>query len=368
MRIILIMIITMGLYLLQRHFYVRNCFKKLEAEVKFSTTSIFQGEEVILTVSVSNKKIMPIWWLGVKYNLSRNLRFQEMKDGYAGIDNYCRDTFFVMAYERITKKYNLFAVKRGYYSIKEIEINSGDLFNDTRLIKKLANNTELYVYPELISLKEIDIVFNKIYGEIIAQRSLLEDPFQLRGIREYSSFDSMKAVNWKASARSGELKVNQFENTSSAGVTIILNVEKYNSYDNMEVLERAISITASLATRFMKNGIEVEVISNGRSDISGEAISVQGGSNIKRSIEIYEALATLNVDKLERPLANLIDEEIRYMRKNRVIILVSHYHNSKTLEVFMTKLLQGYSLQWIIPEGETAVAQLKDIEEYIIRV
>jgi uncharacterized protein (DUF58 family) len=368
MRIILILVVTVGFYWIQRYIYVKNCFKKLETEIKFSSGSVFQGEEVKLTISVANKKIIPIWWLGVKYVLSRNLRFEEMKKNYSGVDNYCTDTFFVMSYERVTKLYSLFAAKRGYYTIREMEINSGDLFSDTRLIKKLRNNTELYVYPKLLTTKEINIVFNKIYGEMITRKNLLEDPFQLKGIREYSPFDSMKAVNWKATARSGELKVNQFESTNSTGITILLNVEKFNNFDKIEILESAVSITASLATEFIKKGIEVEVLSNGISEISGEALRVQGGSTIERNIEIYEALAALNVDKMEFTLVDLINEEICSGRKNRVIILVSHYHSIASAGVFRTKLLQGYTLKWIAPLYEGADIPFEGIEEYVIRM
>ena len=368
MRIILILVVTIIFYWAMRQVFISNCFRNLSAEVKFDHSSIFQGETVNLTISVSNKKLIPLWWLVVKYKLSRRLVFINNNDNGLGNDNYCAETFFVMSYERVTKEYKLLALKRGYYFIGELELNSGDFFGDTRLIKKLSNNTELYVYPEPIDTGEVNILYNKIYGEIIAKRSFLEDPFQLKGIREYSPFDSMKIVNWKATARSGELKVNQFNSTCSGGITILLNVEKFNNFDKAEILEKAVSLAAALATKFIKVGLEVELISNGRNQVLGEAVRVEGGSNFEKNIEIYEALAALNIDIMERSLLDLIDEEIIHWRKNKVIILISHYNNINAMEAFRTKLLQGYTLKWIVPEGDKVECTFDRLEEFVVRM
>lgn len=366
MRIILILFVTIGFYWLQRYIFVRNCYKKLNAEVNFDNSGLFEGESFKLTITVSNKKVMPIWWLAVKYKLSRNLVFQGIEDNNLGNDNYCSESFFVMSYERVIKEYELSASKRGYYYIGEIELNSGDFFGDTRLIRKLNNSSELYVYPRLIATEEIKIVFNKIYGEIITKRTFLEDPFQLRGIREYSPFDSMKSVNWKASARSGELKVNQFESTCSGGITILLNVEKFNNFDKPEVLEKAASIAASLATEFIKVGLEVELLSNGRNEVQGEEVSVEPGSTLEKNIEIYEALAGLNVNIMKRPLIDFIEEEISPRRKNKVIILISHYNSIGAMEVFRTKAAQGYTVKWIIPEYEKLEISFDSVEDFVV--
>jgi uncharacterized protein (DUF58 family) len=366
MRVILILVVTIGFYWAVRYVFVENCFKKLSAEINFDNSSIFQGETLKLTISVSNKKLIPLWWLVVKYNISRNLIFNDTTDNGLGNDNYCADTFFVMSYERVTKEYTLLASKRGYYSIKELELNSGDFFGDTRLIKKLNNCTELYVYPRPIDTDTMNIVFKKIYGEIIAKRNFLEDPFQLRGIREYSPFDSMKSVNWKATARSGELKVNQFDSTCCGGVTILLNVEKFNNFDKIEILEKAVSLAASFATEFIKVGLEVELISNGRNEVLGEAVRVKGGSSFENNIEIYEALAALNTNLMEKSLIDLINEEILPWRKNKVIILISHYKNIGVMEAFRTKLLQGYTLKWIVPEGENLDIDFGKLEEFVV--
>ncbi|MDP4089405.1 MAG: DUF58 domain-containing protein [Bacillota bacterium] len=363
MRIILIFSVVMFFYFLQRKIYINRCFKKVNADVKFESTEVFQGEYLNLRLTLTNKKIMPLWWLGVKYVLSRNIVFSEDEEDGIGNDNYRRDVFFMMPYERITKDYTVKASKRGYYLINGIELNSGDLFGDRRLLKKLKNNTELFVYPRLISTDDLNIVFQRINGELITRRNLLEDPFQLRGIREYTPFDSMKAINWKATARSSDLKVNQFESTCSGGVTLILNVEKFNSFDSEDLVEEAVSIAASLATRYINQGISVEVISNGCDCIEGLPVRVREASTFNKNIEIYEALAQLDISRMERHLSDLINEEVSAGRKEKIIVVISHFYGKEAVECYKTKVMEGFNMKWIVPIKDNRDVPPADIEE-----
>ncbi len=363
MRIILIFSVVFLFYFLQREIYIRKCFDKVSANLKFDCSEVFKGEALKLTLTITNKKFIPLWWIGVKYDLSRGISYFDDSEAEVSKDNYRKDVFFMLPYERLTKSYDIKAVKRGYYNIEQIELNSGDLFSDTRMLKKISNGSELYVYPRLISTEQMDIVFNKINGEVITRRNLIEDPFQLRGIREYNSFDSMKNVNWKATARSSQLKVNQYESTCSGGVTILLNVEKFNDFDDEELIEESISIAASISAKFINQGINVEVISNGADVINGSKIMVQGASTLNKNIEIYEALSLLHIGNTKVPLIDLINEEITLKRKDRIILLISHYYKNDIIEEYMEKQMQGFSVKWILPKKDDKNLPPEGIEQ-----
>jgi len=365
MRILLILVVAIGFYIIIREIYVKNCFKNLSSEVAFDKKAVFQGEYCKVKVCLTNKKLFPLWWIVVRYKLSKNLVFVEEGDLQKGHDNYRTEGFYLRSYEKVTREYTLLGERRGYYEIKELELLSGDLFGDTRLIKRYTNDAVLYVYPQIVPIEEISLLFNKINGEIIAKKQLLEDPFQLRGIREYSPFDSMKTINWKATAKSGELKVNQFDTTSSVGITILLNVEKYNEFDDINLLEKGISIAASLANEFIKRGMDVELISNGRNDATGEALEVEAGSYAEKIREVYEALAALNISNKEFGLVDLLNSNLTYHRKNRVIVIVSHYYSPEAVEIFSLKLREGYSLRWIVPKMKDEGKIFEGLEEFI---
>lgn len=366
MRILLILTVAIGFYIIIREIYIRNCFKNLSAEIAFERKGIFQGESCKIIISLTNKKLFPLWWIVVRYKLSKNLVFVEECDLQKGHDNYRAEGFYLRSYEKVTKEYTLLGKRRGYHVINEFELLSGDLFGDSRLIKNYYNEAVLFVYPQLIPMEEISLLFNKINGELITKKNLLADPFLLRGIREYSPFDSMKTINWKATAKSGDLKVNQYDSTSSVGITILLNVEKYNEFDDINQLERGISIAAALVNEYIKNGMDVEVISNGRNEITGQALQVESGSYIEKVREVYEALAALNINKKEFQLVDLINNKITFHRKERVILIVSHYYSTAAVEAFKLKIQDGYSIRWIVPKMREEEISFEGLEEFMV--
>lgn len=366
MRIVLIFLIILILYWLQESIYVRNCFKRFSSSIDFSTHGVFEGEVVKLKFVLMNAKLIPLWWLGIKYNLSRHLIFNEDTNENEGNDNFRKDMFFVGSYEKVTKTYDIMAAKRGYYGIWEMEQTTGDIFGNLRVIKTLPCHTDLYVYPRLIDTMEMDIAFNKMNGEILTKRHIVEDPFQLRGIREYHPFDSMKMVNWNATARSGELKVNQYDYTASGEVLIFLNIERYNSWDPEKLVEESISLCASLCTQYLDFGMTIEVISNGCDAITGEPIEVGEGSNFNHNINIYENLARIDINKMKCSIAEVIEEKLDASRKNKVIILISHYFGESVVEAVREAKLKGYDFKWIIPKEINTKVIIDDLKDLYI--
>ena len=62
-------------------------------------------------------------------------------------------------------------------------------------------------------------------GSITSRQFLYEDPFEFRGIRDYTITDPMNKINWKASARSGNLMVNLHDSHCFSRGNFILNLE-----------------------------------------------------------------------------------------------------------------------------------------------
>lgn len=62
-------------------------------------------------------------------------------------------------------------------------------------------------------------------GVLEGRRGMVEDPFAFAGMREYDGTDPMNRINWKASARSGNLMVNLQNSTYSPRVACFVDVE-----------------------------------------------------------------------------------------------------------------------------------------------
>ena len=77
--------------------------------------------------------------------------------------------------------------------------------------------------------------------------------------------DSVRAVNWRATARTGELHTNEFDPTSLAAVRLLLDVGSlYRPWEaiNPELMEVLCVVGASLAAAFSGRGFAVGLACN----------------------------------------------------------------------------------------------------------
>ena len=112
-----------------------------------------------------------------------------------------------------TRRIKVKCRKRGYFVFPRVGITTADLFLLDHYTKEFENDSELVVLPEVIPADIIEMLMSVTMSDMQCRRSVITDPFALAGIREYGPGDPMKSINWKASAKTGELMVNQNAST-----------------------------------------------------------------------------------------------------------------------------------------------------------
>ena len=208
--------------------------------------------------------------------------------------------------------------------------------------------------------------FKSLSGEILTKRNIVEDPFQLRGIREYHPFDSIKAVNWSATAKTGELKVNEYDFTASQEVIIFLNVERYNDWDPENVVEEGIRLAASIITQYLKEGMKVGLKVNGGDLITGEQINLPAVFGINQNMHFYENLARLDTTKVLTPISNLLKEESMKQNKSPLWVVISHYYGEDLQEQINISRGQGFDIKWILPKEVSAKVEIEDHKDLFV--
>ncbi|MFQ9395606.1 MAG: DUF58 domain-containing protein [Lachnospiraceae bacterium] len=113
-------------------------------------------------------------------------------------------------------------------------------------------DTFLYVYPGDVSIDRLKLPMHRLGGVLEGRRGMVEDPFAFAGMREYDGTDPMNRINWKASARSGNLMVNLQNSTYSPRVACFVDVEDVTMWKHMEIHEEAIRLAASLLRSVLK--------------------------------------------------------------------------------------------------------------------
>ena len=196
------------LFVLQKLIYQRLWHKNLTVDICFAREHIFQGEESALKEIIQNRKRLPLPMLKVKFKTDRHLVFGDSVEGARTTDQFYRsDMFRVGGGEKITRTLKFVGGRRGFYEIDGASLVASDIFLTSQMVADRPLHTEIYVYPKPYDSHELRRSLTQLNGEVLSKRHLLEDPFEYRGIREYQPFDDMRSINWKATAKTGELKV-----------------------------------------------------------------------------------------------------------------------------------------------------------------
>ncbi len=366
MQIISILFVVLALCLLQGYLYAKKWLDHLSVDLAFEKNGVFEGDQVALKEIIRNQKWMPLLWLSIKFQVSNNLLFHDQASVPTSDHYYRYDLFSVLFYQKIVKTLPITCRKRGFYVIKDLQLFSGDLLGFNKLLHNTSSLTYLYVYPKLLPIDQLLVPFQKMMGEILTRRFIIEDPFEFGGIREYVSYDSLKTVNWKATAKTGHLKVNIHDYTASQEIMILLNLQQENLWELDEFQEESIRIAASLATYYMDQGIPVGLITNGLDTSTKEEIHIPCGSHPEHIQTFYENLALIDTTLPVRDFTEILQEEIPLQSTEPLWFLVSHYHELHLEEEVLKARSMGFTVQWIIPKKPNQQILLEQIPDALL--
>lgn len=349
MKIAGIGLIVFLLFLFQRKLYEKLWDKNLNVSVSFGQKGISEGETGEVLEIVENRKRLPLNMLKVKFQTSRFLEFADDKSSKTTDQYYRNDIFQIGGGERITRKLTFVGKRRGYYHINNIDMVASDLFLTTEMVKSTGTTCYLYVYPQIFDSREFRMSLQKLNGEVLVRRHLLEDPFEYKGIREYQPFDDIRSVNWKATARTGELMVNQKNYTALQTIRIFLNVEDNGILKKDTEVESSMQIVMGLAAFFLAQGIKVACYANGRDVITGESVSIDGGAGAGQQDVIGKALARINTEEEPWSFGELFGDSIINDARGTVTLFVSPNGYPDYLDLLERCGQEGVEYTWFYP-------------------
>ena len=262
------------LLVVQKSVYEKLWQRSLYVSVSFGKEPIFEGDQGELKEIIENKKRLPLSMLKVKFKTDRHLVFGNEKGSRTTDQYYRNDIFRIGGGERVTRTLKFRGGRRGYYTIDEVSLVASDLFFLSQLTADKKVKTELYVYPRPYDAARLRRSLIQMNGEMLSRRHLQEDPFEYRGIREYQPYDDMRSINWKATAKTGELKVNQRNYTSLKSVRIFFNTQDDNILKKEAAVEMTLRITASLCQLFLQQGVQVSCYGNGVDMVTRSPLSI----------------------------------------------------------------------------------------------
>ena len=276
----------------------RLSLSRLTYQRTFGEHRAFPGEIVDVTLRVTNQKLLPLGWLLVEDQWPPALPPEEGRlflspGGQVG---YCLNAFSIRWFERINRRYRVRCTRRGFYPFGPVRLASGDIFGLFRRQVKDDHLDWLIVYPRVLPLETLGFPPKEPFGEVKASWRLFQDPSRAVGIRDYQPDDAFRHIHWKASARRQELQVKVYEPTTSQNLVVFLNVTtmpKHWQGIRPLLMEKTISVAASIANYAFEQRYEVGVVANGCIPHSDQPIKVLPSRRPDQLARVLEALAAV---------------------------------------------------------------------------
>lgn len=336
-------------FLLQRLLYQKYWNKRLFVSVRFSQHAITEQEEGELLETICNQKWLPLPMLRVKFEADRHLDFQQ--EGNLSVTDRCykNDIFTAMMWQKITRRLKFVGRRRGFYTIQQLAVDSTDLFMEKHLGMDCPCDTWLYVYPGQADARRLLIPFRKMMGDILTRTYTYEDPFEFQGIRPYQPFDSMRDVNWKASARTGELRTNVHGHTVRQEVCLLLNLKPESMMEYRQLQEESIRIVNSLAGMFLAQGIPVGIYSNAKDLLSQKELVLPSGGDRQHLNRVRENLSRLDLSLEMEDFGDFFECCKARQQGQTLYVLVSASQRDDVTQLYAALAGQSPGSQWILP-------------------
>ena len=257
----------------------------------------FPGERVPLKVEVENHKPLPLSWLRIEDPWPWAVGPEDdaiLAPSHLPEQGLLKNIFSLRWFEKTSRKYTLLFRKRGLYKVGPATLQSGDVFGMYELSRKEEQVDYLTVFPEILPLNHLDLPAEDPFGDRRSRRRIFEDPNQPMGVREYRLEDGFRRVHWPATARTGQLQVRVFQPTSAQVAMICLNTSTFDRHWEgvySKLLEYLVSVSATLATRYIQDGYQVGLISNGCLAYADRPLNIPPGRSPKQLGVLLEALA-----------------------------------------------------------------------------
>lgn len=366
MKLVLLLLGAFLLFFLQKYIYRTYWDKQLTVSIRFQDRPVFEGESAFLTEIIENRKLLPLVHLNVKFQISRYLKFQIMENTTISDQTYRSDIFSILFFQRITRTLQFHCQKRGYYEIKQADLISSDLLMTNSLVTVLPVQTFLYVYPKAIDISALEVPFRKMIGSITSRQFLYEDPFEFRGIRDYTITDPMNHINWKASARSGNLMVNLHDSTASQEVILFLNLENEAIWKKEFLHEVSIRLAAAISHYFLSKSIPTQIICNAYDLLTGQIAAIPAGTGLCQITTIYQILARIDLSRPTISCKQQLQDLLHSANQTvPLYIMISSNLRPDLQETFRNLTKNSAGALWIAPltaDMELTVSSTPDMQ------
>ena len=317
----------------------------------------YLGDQIEVRLSIENRSFLPILWLEVRESLPVNLSSGKSINHVYSLGTY--------AEKQLT--YSIRALKRGYYSVGPLTARTGDPLGLVKSAQTDFHDDPLIIYPRIVPLEALNLPSRSPFGNIKHKNPIFEDPSRILGKRDYNHGDSIRRIDWKSTASTGQLQVKLYEASIALDVLIILDlfIKNYDIKSLYDASELAITAAASIADWGNNRRQPIGLITNGGDPLSDtrKPQTILPNKGAGHFINILEVLARIEIGN-HIPLEFIFQEKLSNLSWGTTIILITGGMDKDRLEDLHRFQKKGILPVVILTDHVPNFAELRNTAEF----
>lgn len=309
--------------------------EKVRLSMEFNSNRITEGDSVRLAMEVVNDKLMPLPLIKLSMKVPAELKKNNyiLRESY----NWAKYDYTVLTsllcYQRVKKTAEFTATKRGYYTVDEKRAELNDLFGIKKTAVECDGRLDIIVHPVPGELGEMVPDYNSLQGDEIVRRWIMPDPILYSGVRQYDINDSFRDIDWKASAKLGELYVKKYDYTADPSVMIFYDVstDRYEQNITEDSMERCIRLAAAVVEQCCRMKVPVGMATNSYMKYMDVNISMPESGD-RQFIMLYDMLACMTAYRCAS-MEIIMDKCIRGLLSNNTFVFIAYEINERLYDV-----------------------------------
>ena len=270
--------------------------RQLKVKVHLKQRRVRWGEMVSGEVELNNDQPFPIPFVECSLEWPEELPAPEgqLVPHYKSRRLFLQNVLALRWFERVVRPFKVDCRLRGEHSFGPLVLSTADPFGLFSGTKTLLYNERLLVYPKTVPVHLGRSVRSIPFGEQGAPSWIFDDPARFRGSREYRPADPFSRIEWKATARTGQLHTRVFDASFATEVALVVNLKTgEQAWEGIapEVLELTVTVAASVVEHCYRAGYRFGVYTNGFVRNRQSSAALRMGSGERHWVGAMELLA-----------------------------------------------------------------------------
>ena len=347
-------------------FWANHLFDRVSLRISLSEDHVFLDESLTLTVELENRKILPLPWFEWRVAVAEVLKADgeqlasSSSPGWSWIWRRGASGW----YETQKWNFTVRADERGYHNVGPVTVASGDLLGLFPRQIELSDLQAIIAYPRVYDLTEMGFPADRPLGDNRGRNRIFEDPLRISGLRDHHPSDPLRRIDWKATARRGELQSKVYEPSAIPHLYLFMNIDTLgHSWEGYlkDDLERTISVTASVVVWASGRRFAVGLLANGSFPNADRPIRIVPSRSRDQLTRLLETLAVVQPLTMGN-LAGAIQRELARIPAGSTIVLVAAFLTEELGAAIARLKAEGHEVVAILTTESADARLLGDVE------